>query len=119
MVLNIIRDTSYKDKVEAMDIHGKYPYKLYLEVKGNSNVGRYIVVIGNSKIVNDEQVDSVSIKLDSNNKKAKSATAMVKPNTTTDGYFVTYKVREISILEVGDTPILVYRSAKEKYERRG
>lgn len=114
MVLNIVRDTSYKDKVQAMSIHGKYPYKLYLEVKGNSNVGRYIVVIANSQINKSELVDSISIKLNSDKRKARNVnTAVVKPNTTTDGYFITYKVKEVSILDVGDTPILVYRSTKE------
>lgn len=113
MVLNIIRDESYKDKVSAISIHGKHPYKLYLEVKGNSNIGRYIVVIGNNQIDEKDKVDSISIKLNSNKRNVKNInTNIVKPNTTTDGYFVTYKVRESSILEVGNTPILVYRSVK-------
>ena len=115
MVLNITRDVSYKDKVSAMSIHGKCPYKLYLEVKGNSKIGRYIVVISNSQINKKQAIDSISIRLDNSVRQSRSInTNIVKPNTTSDGYFITYKVKEISVLDVGDTPILVYRSVKEK-----
>lgn len=114
MVLNITRDVSYKDKVSAMSIHGKYPYKLYLEVKGNSKIGRYIVVISNSQINKKQAIDSISIRLDNSARQSRNInTNIVKPNTTSDGYFITYKVKEISVLDVGDTPILVYRSVKE------
>lgn len=115
MVLSIERDPLYKDKVLAMDIHGKHPYKLYLEVKGNSNIGKYIVIISNKQLNKDEKIDSVSIKLDAANKQLKNAnTAIIKPNMSLNGYHVTYKVRESTILEIGDTPILVYKSSKEK-----
>lgn len=114
MVLNIVRDPLYKDKVLAMSIHGKHPYKLYLEVKGNSNIGRYIVVVSNEQLNKNGKVDSISIKLNTSRKQLKNInTTVVKPNTSTNGYFVTYKVKESSILEIGDTPILVYKSAKE------
>lgn len=114
MVLNIIRDPLYKDKVLAMDIHGKHPYKLYLEVKGNSNIGRYIVVVSDEQLNKNEKIDSISIKLNTSKKQLKNInTTVVKPNTSTNGYFVTYKVKESSILEIGNTPILVYKSAKE------
>ena len=98
-----------------MDIHGKHPYKLYLEVKGNSNIGKYIVIISNKQLNKDEKIDSVSIKLDAANKQLKNAnTAIIKPNMSLNGYHVTYKVKESTILEIGDTPILVYKSSKEK-----
>ena len=114
MVLNIVRDQLYKDKVLATNIHGKYPYKLYLEVKGNSNIGRYIVVVSDEQLNKDEKIDSISIKLDTSKKQLKNInTTVVKPNTSTNGYFVTYKVKESNILEIGDTPILVYKSTKE------
>lgn len=114
MVLNIVRDNSYKDKVHAMSIHGKHPYKLYLEIKGNSKIGRYIVVIANSQLDKDGIIDSVSIKLPYEKRRIKNVnTNIVKPNTTSDGYFITYKVKEVSVLDVCDTPILVYRSARE------
>lgn len=114
MVLNIIRDPLYKDKVLAMDIHGKHPYKLYLEVKGNSNIGRYIVVVSDEQLNKNEKIDGISIKLNTSKKQLKNINnTVVKPNTSTNGYFVTYKVKESSILEIGNTPILVYKSAKE------
>lgn len=113
MVLDIVRDQSYKDKVLAMNIHGKYPYKLYLEIKGNSNIGRYIVVIGDKQLNKDNRIDSISIKLNSNKSLKNVNTSIVKPNTYIDGYFVTYQVREINVLDVGDTPIWVYKSTKE------
>lgn len=114
MELNIIRDSLYKDRVQAISIHGKYPYKLYLEIKGNSNIGRYIVIIANSKLTDSDVVDTISIKLPSDKRRVVNVnTNIVKPNTASDGYYIKYKVKEVNVLDVGDTPILVYRSAKE------
>jgi hypothetical protein len=117
MILNIERDKKYEDKVIATDIHGKYPYKLYLEVKGNSNIGRYIVVVSEKQLNKDNKVEKISIKLDTNGKKApkkESNTTIVKPNTVKDGYYITYNVKEASVLDVGNIPILVYRAEKKR-----
>ena len=109
MLIDVVKDKDYSDKVHAMDIHGKYPYKIYLEVRGNSNIGKYIVIISSKQLNKDNEIDEISIKL-----KAKVAnTNIIKPNTSTDGYYIHYKVKEVNILDVGDTPIMVYRSAKE------
>lgn len=116
MVLDLIRDKNYNSKVIASDIHGKHPYKLYLELLGNSNIGRYIVVVSNQPLNKGKTVDEISIKLDKTEGQIKNVnTSVIKPNTSTvNGYYVTYRVKESNILEVGNTPILVYKSAKEK-----
>jgi hypothetical protein len=118
MILNIERDKNYSDKVIATDIHGKYPYKLYLEIKGSSKIGRYIVVISDEQLNKDSSVEMISIKLDKKKRKTpriESNTNIIRPNTVSnDDYYVNYKVRETSILEVGDSPILVYKAGKIK-----
>ena len=42
MELIIKQDKSIQGKVLANKIHGKFPYKLYLEMIGNSIYGDYI-----------------------------------------------------------------------------
>lgn len=110
MLIDVVKDKDYSNKVQAMDIHGKYPYKIYLEVRGNSNIGKYIVIISSEQLNKDSEIDEISIKL----KDKIANTNIIKPNTSTDGYYIHYKVKEVNILDVGDTPIMVYRSAREK-----
>lgn len=110
MSLVITRDENYKDKVKCIDIHGKYPYKLYLEIKGNSNIGRYIVIVGDKQLNKDGEISDISIRITSS--KVKVNTNIVKPNTLNNGFYVTYKVKEVSIIDVGDEEIYVYRTTK-------
>lgn len=115
MILNIERDKEYADKVQSVSIHGKYPYKTYLEILGNSIIGRYIVIVSNKQIKKDSIIDEISVKLSDNKfRKRNTNSNIVKPNTAVDGYFVRYKVKEINILDIGETPIFVYRSTREK-----
>ena len=116
--MNIVikRDKEY-DTVKATDIHGKYPYKLYLEIIGNSNIGRYIVIVSN-KILNEiEPIDEITIqlvdKVSTANKAARILRQGNRPNMVGNDYFIKYKVKEKSILDVGNNPIMVFRSVKE------
>lgn len=115
MLLNIEKDKKHTDKVIPMSIHGKYPYKMYLEILGNSSIGRYIVIVSEKEISKNDKVDSISIRISNNSKykaRANYNSTIVKPNTSSDGYMIRYRVKEINILEVGETPIFVYRKTK-------
>lgn len=107
MTLRIALDKQYKDKVNPLEIHGKYPYKLYLEIIGNSNIGKFIVVISEKQIDN---VTDVEIQLE--NTQHKTMFMGNKPNLSSDGFFIKHKVRETTILKVKDTPIHIYRTLK-------
>lgn len=109
MVVEIKKSTQYNDKIVPNMIHGKHPYKIYLEIKGNSNIGKYIVVISNQDIKNGHNIDSVTIKRDLGNNINKNVNTMiVKPNTVNNMYYTTYRVKEVSILDVIETEMYVY-----------
>lgn len=116
MNLKIIRDKNY-DTVNPMEIHGKYPYKLYLEIVGNSNIGRYIVVISDKQLNSEEAIDEITVqlvdKVSTANKVAKVIKQGNRPNMVGNDYFLKYRVREKNILDVGNNKIQVYRAVKE------
>ena len=116
MNLKIIRDKNY-DTVSAPDIHGKYPYKLYLEIIGNSNIGRYIVVVSGKPLNEEEPVDEITVqlvdKVSTANRMAKVIRQGNRPNMVGNDYFLKYRVKERSILDVGNAQIQVYNSVKE------
>lgn len=114
MEIIIRKDKAIKNKILANKIHGKYPYKAYLQMIGNSLYGEYIAVISNEPIKNsNEQIDKIIIQLED---KMSSATKKsinnniqgMRPNTI-DDKAARYKVKEVNVLEVGQTPILVFR----------
>lgn len=111
MNIKIIRDKNY-GTVSATEIHGKYPYKLYLEIIGNSNIGRYIVVVSNKLLNEDEQIDEITIqlvdKVSTTNKLAKVIRQGNRPNIVGNDYFIKYRVKERSILDVGNNKIMVF-----------
>lgn len=116
MNIKIIRDKDY-DTVLAPEIHGKYPYKLYLEIIGNSNIGRYIVVVSNKQLNEIEPVNEITVqlvdKVSTANKAARIIRQGNRPNMVGNDYFIKYKVKEKNILDIGNNKIHVYRSVKE------
>ena len=117
MNIKIIRDKNY-DTVSAPEIHGKYPYKLYLEIIGNSNIGRYIVVVSNQLLKDDEQIDEITIqlvdKVSTTNRLAKVIRQGNRPNIVGNEYFIKYRVKESSILDVGNNKLMVFNYIDEK-----
>lgn len=49
--MNIMRNKEFTQRVSPSEIHGSFPYKLYLEVYGTNLFGKYIV------IASDEEID--------------------------------------------------------------
>ena len=98
MVLKIEQSESIKDKVTYKDVHGKFPYKLYLEVKGNCKYGRYIVVVGNEQYY---EVDKIKIKV-------KGATEQRENTIFNKDKFNSFFVKEVDIFAIGDKPINVF-----------
>ena len=63
---------------------------------------------------NNQSVDSICIKLDNVNKKKRRVSGdIVRPNAINGENSALYKVREVNIIEIGDTPILVFEEDKE------
>lgn len=111
MKINIIKDNRYNDKEIPKNIHGKYPYKYYLEIRGNSNIGRYIAVISDKNLcINKEDIDEISIKIKEEKKRKLNSNNIVKPNMIGNSLYITYKVREVSILDVQNIPMEIYRN---------
>ncbi len=114
MNLYIKEKKDISEKVIAKSIHGKYPYKIYLEIKGSSKYGKYIVIVSDIDLKNNQSVDSICIKLDNVNKKKRRASGdIVRPNAINGESSALYKVKEVNIIEVGDTPIIVFEEDKE------
>lgn len=69
--MDIIRSKDFVRPVKPNEIHGSFPYKLYLEVYGTNLFGRYIVIAGDEEIELDDN-DEVRIKFnDTDDKIAK------------------------------------------------
>lgn len=115
MTIDIKRDKSFKTKVRAEDIHGNFPYKLYLEIKGNSKIGKYIVVVSNKQLNKEETVDNIIIYLTDNKigfLEKNNTQQLNRPNMIGNN-MVKYKVRERSIMDVDDTYLIVFKPVKE------
>ena len=106
MTLNIEENNSFGNTVKAYSIHGKFPYKAYLEILGNSTVGQYIVVVSNKPITTaGNKIENIVI----SRKHKSSIGAAVKLNTVSNGgYNLSYKVKEISILDVKDKQLRLF-----------
>lgn len=92
---------------KASEIHGNYPYKLYLEIAGTDKLGRFIAVVSNSDFDFKDKVDKISIK-----EKEKSKVLddkILKPNMILNGSYITYMVKEVSILDIRDEKMNIYR----------
>lgn len=116
MTIKIIRDKQYSEPVHAIDVHGKYPYKLYLEIIGNTNIGRYIVVISDKQLNIEESVNSIIVQLTEkvlNTRSAKHLRQGNRPNMVGNEYFLKYRVKESDILKVGNNELLVFKPIKD------
>lgn len=117
MELIIKQDKSIQGKVLANKIHGKFPYKLYLEMIGNSIYGDYIAIISNEEITNNKSpIDTVIIQLEDKmsmdtQRLIRSNTQGIRPNTVSNKA-AKYKVKEVNVLDIGRKPIMVFRPIK-------
>lgn len=108
MTIDIKRDTNFDKKVRAGMIHGKFPYKMYLEILGVSLIGKYIVVVGDKPLGNG-LVDSVLIQTtDKEIKEDQSVSKFAKPNME-GNYHIRYSVKEMNVLDVPDVPLVVFK----------
>lgn len=54
--MNIKRHEKYSEPVNIQDVHGEFPYKLYVEVIGTNAYGRYIVIVSSTPFeINDNE----------------------------------------------------------------
>lgn len=115
MTLKIIKDKTYNTKMMPSEIHGKHPYKLYLEIKGNTNIGRYIVVVSDKQLNLSDDIDEVSVQLKDNKvsiiKRLNSSNQQIaRPGILSEECNeVRYKVKETSVLQVESIPMLVFK----------
>lgn len=110
MNIDIERDKSFKTKIKAKDIHGLYPYKLYLEIKGNSKLGKYIVVVSDTQLNSKDKIDEIVIHLENAAIKSNNYInqQVSRPNMV-DANKVKYKVRERNIIDVDDNYLIVFK----------
>jgi hypothetical protein len=119
MKLDIIKSNRHRDAVNTKDIHGKYPYKLYLEIRGNTSIGRYLVVVSTVQLDAREAVDQIVIHMADEKGNIQKASRknqenpIVKPNMSGNMYMLTYKVREVDVLKVGNEKLQVYMPLAE------
>ena len=105
MRIIIKKHSDFNDRVVPKDIHGKYPYKLYLRINEEQMgiIDKYVLILSKEKICN---VDEIEIKDEIITDKNKGFFA--KYNTQTNNNKI-YSVTESSILEVADIPMYVYQ----------
>jgi hypothetical protein len=111
MKLEIIKNNNYLRPVSTKEIHGKFPYKIYLEIRGNTKIGRHIVIVSNNQLQFKEDIDSIVVQLVDelgHREKVKQSQQSNKPNILGDGYMLAYKVKEVDVLKVGDEKVEVY-----------
>lgn len=101
MQLKIEQNSLYSDKVLYNVIHGKHPYKTYLEIIGNCRYGRYIAIVSNTKLDN---IDSILVKINKT-----ELEGYERMNNMLNKNFLTYRVKEVDIFTVGDTPLTVFK----------
>lgn len=110
MLLSIIQDKNYINPVSAEDIHGLFPYKAYLEIIGNSNIGKYIVVVGNKPLSEKEKITNILVYLkdaEASYRDTYNNSSVRKPNGI-NSFLVRYKVHEKSILDMKNKTVTVF-----------
>lgn len=108
MKIKIKKHSKYKDKVVAKDIHGLFPYKAYLQLKGNSNIGQFIVVVSDKDLhKNDEKINEIEILISTKQRD----TTIVRPSAF-NGETAYFEVIETNILKVKDSRIYVFETLK-------
>lgn len=113
MGIKIMRHSGFKDKVLPSTIHGKYPYKAYLEIRGNSNFGSHIIVISKDDI-SKCGLDEISIRVSGRATTKNKTSEVVKPNTSNNGFYINYKVKELNILDIQDVAMYVFKVEGEE-----
>ena len=61
--MKVTYNNDYAKPVTLDEIHGSYPYKLYLEVIGTNVFGKYIVIVSEDEI-EIENPDKVQLEID-------------------------------------------------------
>lgn len=107
MQLKIEEHASYKEKVPYTAIHGKFPYKLYLEVKGNCKYGRYIVVVSDKEL---KDVESIQIKVNSK----QSLDALQQINVVKQRDFIIFNAKQVTVFDVANIPLYVFKPLEDK-----
>ena len=107
MQIKIEEHASYKEKVPYTAVHGKFPYKLYLEVKGNCKYGRYIVVVSNKEL---KDVDSIQIKVNSK----QSVDALQQINVVKQKDFIVFNAKQVTMFDIINTPLYVFKLLEDK-----
>lgn len=107
MQIKIEEHASYKEKVPYTAVHGKFPYKLYLEVKGNCKYGRYIVVVSNKEL---KDVDSIQIKVNSK----QSVDALQQINVVKQKDFIVFNAKQVTMFDVINIPLCVFKLLEDK-----
>lgn len=115
MNLYIKENKKFNDSILAKQVHGMYPYKFYFEVIGNSKLGKYIVVVSDKDVTENKVVDTISLKIDKATMH-RANTKIVKPNTINGENFTLYRVRQVSMIDVGDTPMKCFVVTNKRNE---
>jgi len=113
MNILIKRKEDIDGKIKVKNIHGDYPYKLYLEIKGNNKYGQYIMVVSNEDLHGKEPITSVCIKIKDKVKK-KNNNGIVRPHSVNGEDSIYYNVREINFLDVQNEEMIVFTDIKTK-----
>lgn len=107
MQIKIEEHASYKEKVPYTAIHGKFPYKLYLEVKGNCKYGRYIVVVSDTEL---KDVESIQIKVNSK----QSMDNLQQVNVVKQKDFIIFNAKQVPVFDVVNIPLYVFKPLDER-----
>lgn len=107
MTLKIIQDMQYPNPVNLIDIHGKYPYKTYLEIKGNSRFGKFVAIVGDKPLK-----DITNIIINIKDRAKISHTNTVRPNHSSL-YEIRYKVKEVNAVGLENETMYVFKCTGE------
>ena len=115
MEIRIIQSKKFDKSVGYKEIHGKFPYKAYLEIIGNRKYGKTIAVISDKPISpTGEGVDSIIIQLvDKIPRLSSTKTISTKPNILSQ-YELRFKTKEYSVLDVANEKMLVFECINKK-----
>jgi len=114
MNIFIKRKEDIEDKVNVTSLHGKFPYKIYLEIKGNNKYGQYIMIVSNKDLHGKEPISSVCVEIKGVNKKKRTNNGIVKPNSINGENSIYYNVREVNFIDVQNESMFVFTNVDNK-----